>query len=152
MVIDASVLVDIWVTSRPRHNIAQSLARYIKESRLLVTIPMHALLEVKCAIDNERKTPGQGDLRNNVFTQDDPLRVKYIAIDNAFIHDYLDLCVPYIKAGDLPYVLIAKKHNCPLITEDTKQYNVAQRAGVSAYTIAEYLEVLERGDTRHPLS
>ena len=140
MVIDASVLVDMWVTNRTRHSLALKLAHYIKASKRTVTIPMHALLEVKCAIDNERQTPEHGNLRNDLFTEDEPLPVKYIAIDNAFIHKYLDLSVPYIRAGDLPYILIARKHNCPLITEDNQQYKVAKQAGVDAYTINEYLK------------
>ena len=73
------------------------------------------------------------------------MEIKYIAIDNAFIKEYLDLSVPFIRAGDLPYVLIAKKHKYPLITEDKHQYKVARQDGVSVYNIAEYLEALHKG-------
>jgi len=142
MVIDASVLVDMWVTNRTRHSHAVKLAHYIKVSKKTVTIPMHALLEVKCAIDNERQTPEHGKLCEDLFTENEPLQVKYIPIDNAFIHKYLDPSVPYIRAGDLPYILIAKKHNCPLITEDNQLYKVAKKAGVVAYKINEYLKLI----------
>ena len=140
MVIDASVLVDMFVANRTRHSLALKLAYHIKASKIAVTIPLHALLEMKCAIDCERKTLGCGNLANDLFSEDEPLRIKYIAIDNAFINKYLDLSVPYIRAGDLPYVLVAKKHNCPLITEDNQQYKVAKQAGVATYKIDEYLK------------
>ena len=141
MVIDASVLIDIWVTSRPRHKIALLLAEHIKKNNIRVVIPMHALLELKCAIDNERNTPGCGELDTNIFTKENPLSIQYVAIDNKFIMNYLNLSVPYIKAGDLPYILIAKKDNYPLITEDKKQYNVASMAGVKVYKVSEYLNL-----------
>jgi len=50
IVVDASVLVDIWVGSKPRHQIACQLASHIKRNNINVIIPMHAILELKCAM------------------------------------------------------------------------------------------------------
>lgn len=141
MVIDASVLIDMFLTSRPRHCRALKLVQLIKKSGLTVIVPMHAILEVKCAIDNERQTPTHGDLHDGLFTEESPLNCRCVPIDKTFIHEYVDLSVPHIRAGDLPYVLIAKKHKCPLVTEDHGQYDVAKRAGVATYNIDEYLEL-----------
>jgi predicted nucleic acid-binding protein len=145
MVVDASVLVDMWLANRQRHSLALKLAQHIKKSGQSVIIPMYALLEIKCAIDGERRIPRHGNLRNNVFPETDPLKVTPIPIDNTFIQTYLDLSVPYIRAGDLCYILIAKKHGCPLITEDKQQYEVAKQSGVSTYRIAEYLDLISKG-------
>ena len=142
ILIDASVLVDIFVKSRPRHQIACRLANYIKKNRINVLIPMHAILELKCAIDNERQSPGKGDLNKDIFHENEPLGISTISIDQPFINSYFDLSVPYIKAGDLPYVLIAKKKKCYLLTEDKKQYKVALSAGVKAFNIEEYLNTV----------
>ncbi|MBN2395211.1 MAG: type II toxin-antitoxin system VapC family toxin [Candidatus Atribacteria bacterium] len=140
IVIDASVLVDIWVKSRPRHQIACKLAKYIKEQHIDVFIPMHALLELKCAIDNERQSPGKGDLSKKIFNKNEPLEINTISIDQSFIKNYLDLSVPYIKAGDLPYILIAKKKKSYLLTEDKEQYKVASSVGITAFKIKEFLD------------
>ena len=142
LVVDASVLVDIWVKSRPRHQIANQLASHIKRNNINVIIPMHAILELKCAIDNERQLPGKGDLSNDIFNKNEPLKVTTISIDQPFINNYFDLSIPYIKAGDLPYILIAKKKKCSLLTEDNKQYKIALSAGVNAFKIEEYLKIL----------
>jgi predicted nucleic acid-binding protein len=144
MVVDASVLVDMLITNRQRHPLALKLAQHIKTSGLSVTIPIYAVLEIKCAIDAERRTPGHGNLRSDIFSENDPLKVLTIPIDNAFLQKYLDLSVPYIRTGDLCYILIAKKHGCPLITEDAQQYDVAKKVGVSAYRIAEYLDLISK--------
>ena len=68
------------------------------------------------------------------------LNFKYINIDNKFLHNYLDPSFPYIKASDLIYLLIAKKHKLPLITEDKDQYKVAVQQGIEVYTIKEFIE------------
>lgn len=142
IVLDASVLTDIWVKSRPRHQIACQLAERIKKDRLDVIVPMHAILELKCAIDNERQSPGKGDLSKDIFSETDPLKITTISIDNLFMRNYFDLSVPYMKAGDLPYVLIARKRKCYLVTEDEKQCKAALSAGVAALNIQAYLESL----------
>lgn len=142
VVIDASVLADIWIKSRPRHQIACQLAQRIKKDRIDVIVPMHAILELKCAIDNERQSPGKGDLSRDVFSETDPLEITTISIDQPFIRNYFDLSVPYMKAGDLPYVLIAKKRQCHLVTEDNKQCKAASSAGVIALKIETFLKVL----------
>lgn len=139
MVIDASVLTDMWIISRPRHSQAVQLARLIQSKDLKPMIPMHAVLELKCAIDSERCIPGKGELDPDIFSESAPLAITPVAIDGYFLREYHDLTVPFMKAGDLPYVLIAKRHNCALITEDIRQYKVAKRFGVNVYTISEYL-------------
>ena len=121
MVIDASVLADMFVASRPRHSQAIRLARLIREKRLMPIIPMHAILELKSAIDDDRRTAGRGELDRDVFTEDAPLAVTQVAIDGKFIREYHNLAAPFMRAGDLPYVLIAKKRGCALITEDRPQ-------------------------------
>ena len=138
IVLDASVLSDIFIKSRKRHKLAMGLAKYIKTHRIKVTIPMHAILELKCAIDNERLIQGRGKLAE-IFPQSNPLEINIIAIDEEFIHKYYDLDIPYIKAGDLIYILIAKKHHAILITEDKKQAKVAKSINVETYDIEEFL-------------
>lgn len=139
MVIDASVLADMFITSRPRHSQAVRLAQLIRETRLTPIVPMHAVLELKSAIDDERRTAGMGELDQDIFTEGAPLAVTQVAIDKKFLHEYYDLAAPFMRAGDLPYVLIAKKHGYVLVTEDRAQYQAAKTFGIGVYTIEEYL-------------
>jgi predicted nucleic acid-binding protein len=138
IILDASVLTDIFVKSKPRHELGRMLSSYIKKNQVRVTIPMHAIIEVKCAIDNERLKPGYGEISSD-FTEEFPLKLKTISIDQKFLREYLDLSIPYLKAGDLIYILIAKKHQCPFITEDKSQIKIAKSVGIEIYTIKEFL-------------
>ena len=95
LVLDSSVLTDMFVKSRPRHELGRRLSDYIKKSDIRITVPIHAVLEVKSAIDNERLTPGQGELTKEFFTEDSPLKLNTISIDQKFLREYHDLNVPY---------------------------------------------------------
>ena len=140
IILDNSVLSDVFIKSRRRHKEGRRLADHIKKNQIQVTVPMHAIIELKCAIDNERLSPGRREV-SKVFTEESPLKLKTISIDQKFLREYIDLSIPYIKGGDLIYILVAKKHKCPLITEDKTQAKIAKSAGVMVYTIDEYLKV-----------
>lgn len=76
---------------------------------------------------------------NKHITEKRPLLVNMVPIDDSFLQKYMDTSVPYLKAGDLLFVLIAKKEGLKLITEDVAQYEVARAANVEVYKIQDYL-------------
>ncbi|MFH1231814.1 MAG: PIN domain-containing protein [Planctomycetota bacterium] len=141
VILDASVLADIFIKSRPRHKTGCLLSDYIKREKTLVTVPYHAILEVKCAIDNERLNPNRGEV-SKVFTEESPLNLNAIPIDKNFLQKYFILNMPYIKTNDLIYILIAKKRKCPLITEDKTQAKIAKSVNVAVYTMKDFLDRL----------
>jgi predicted nucleic acid-binding protein len=51
----------------------------------------------------------------------------------------MDPDLPYLPAGDMLFVAMAKKDAEPLITEDRRQLERAREAEVTAFTLAEYL-------------
>ena len=136
IVLDASIITDMFIINRPRHVAAVEIIRIVQSKNIEILLPMHAILEIKCAVDNERLKLGNGQLS----VETPPITFIQIPIDANFISNYLDIKMPYIKAGDLPYILIAKKENCCLITEDKKQYNVSQRAGVLTFSSDEFIK------------
>lgn len=139
IVLDSSVLADIFVKSRSRHEWGRKLSDFIQKKDIKIIIPIHAILEVKSAIDNERLNPVRGEVSKEFFTEDSPLKIRTIPIDQKFLREYHNLNIPYIKAGDLIFILIAKKHGYKLITEDTNQSRVAKSIGIDTYTIEEFL-------------
>jgi len=147
MVIDASVLTDMFISERKRHDAAKKLAKHIKNQNIRVILPMHAIIEIKSAIEQERKQSSSTNLALDTFPEENPLEFKMVPIDDNFIADYFDKSIPHLRAGDLIYVLVAKKYSCPLITEDKAQYKVAKRIGLETYKIVEYLNTLNRAGT-----
>jgi hypothetical protein len=49
---------------------------------------------------------------------------------------YFDPAIPQIRAGDYPFVAIAKRESLRLITADDVQHDAAKRADVSVFRIA----------------
>ena len=60
-------------------------------------------------------------------------------IDHKFIENYFDVDIPYAKAGDSIYMVMAKKLGLPLITRDKGMYKVSKAAGINVLTISEAL-------------
>ena len=140
-VVDACVLTDIFIETRERHFLANQLNKVLTKKKIKPLVPIHAAFEVKCAIENERiQRPKVNYKDKDPFNKN---RIEHIWLDRKFFEEYWNLSVPYIKAGDRYYILIAKKRNIPLVTEDKKQKKVAKQAGVEAFTIQEFLEKIE---------
>lgn len=72
-----------------------------------------------------------------------PLKLSGIPIDEAFVSKYLDVSLPYLKAGDFIFLCLAKKESAMLLTDDAKLRARAIEAGVDALTTAEFLERFE---------
>jgi predicted nucleic acid-binding protein len=141
IVIDSSVLVDMFVKARPRHAEAYRLREYLYQHKISLREPMHAVLELGSAIRQERRErqlPVKDWWADNV-TQDRPLDLTFVPIDETFLGRYSNPSIPHMRAGDFPFVAIAKCEGLPLITEDTDQRTAALACGVQVFSISEYL-------------
>jgi predicted nucleic acid-binding protein len=138
LVIDTGVLVDIFLETRPRHTEAKKIGKYVAENRIRVKLPMHRMFELTCAIRNEGMSSPIKIQRT--ITEDAPLHFEAINIDEGFFSKYFDPDIPYLKAGDLIFVSLAKGDGANLITEDNNQYKVAKAAGVKVYRIKEFID------------
>lgn len=138
---DTSVMVDIVLTSRPRHADGDKLRAYLKANNLRLRFPMHGMFELGAALHNEKIGAKGAKLPfNQNMPEASPLEADPIAVDQAFFAKYFDPGLPYLKGGDLIFVAMAKKDGAVLITEDTKQYDAAKAAGVEVYRIAAFLK------------
>lgn len=140
VVIDTSVLIDMVLSSRHRHARAEALRRKLEAAGTTVRTPIYALFEIRAAIRQEMADPSARSLRvNRALTEQDPLSIEYIHVDEAFFQNYYREDLPELRAGDLVFVALAKGDGLALITEDEEQRKKAAAYGVSAYRIDEYL-------------
>jgi len=101
---------------------------------------MYALFEISCALKNKKINSTSGILQmSRDINESNPLSVEPIPIDQDFINKYLNPELPYMKAGDLIFVAMAKADEGILITEDNDQYNKAKSCGIKSYRIKEFL-------------
>lgn len=141
IVLDTSVLVDIWLTNRARHSDALRLVRLLSNRGIRVATPAHALFELAAAVRQEHRH-GATD-QNLHHTAANPLAIDSVVIDDAFFERAYAPDLPYLKGSDMIFMALARVDRLPLITEDEKLLMRSREAGVAAYRISEYLDAFE---------
>ena len=140
VIVDASVLVDFVLENSPRHNGAVRLFTFLLKHQIRVRIPFHAAFEHMSAIRrNVWFEDGQQAPHARQDNQGLQVQLFAVPIDNAFIERYPTVGLPYMKAGDLLYLAMAKADGAPLITEDQELYDKAQKAGITTFKVSEYV-------------
>jgi hypothetical protein len=86
LVVDTSVLLDILLTNRPRHAKAVRLVPLLKNRT--VHLPMHGMFELSSGLSSEKRKRGILPYKL-LISENNPLTVKLIAIDEAFVQKYM---------------------------------------------------------------
>jgi predicted nucleic acid-binding protein len=137
VVVDTSVLVRVFDQAEAGHSPAARLGLHFVQQRIRIRFPLHALFEVSAALKRKNLDRKLDPFKG--ITETNALLVEPIAINQEFFRRYFDPTLPYLKAGDLLFVAMAKVDGAVLITEDTQQYSAAKAAGVDVCRIDEYL-------------
>lgn len=141
VILDTCVLVDIFLESRDRHEIGKKLGVLLQKKCCKIKVPMHVMFELSCTLKNIK----QNDFKNSSmpysqeYTEQSGFKIFPVPIDEAFFESYLNVELPYIKAGDFIFLCMAKKDNSILITEDKKLLKKAKDVNVEVYNINEFI-------------
>jgi predicted nucleic acid-binding protein len=138
IIVDSCIIVDVFLETAERHSDARRLGSYFVDNNIVIKMPMHALFEHACALRN-KKEKGQFRLQHAI-TQEKPLHVEFVAIDEKFFNDYYDPTLPYLRAGDFIFLAMAAKDGAILITEDDAMFNAAKKARIEVFRLREFLE------------
>lgn len=142
LVVDTCVIVDMFLSSRPRHEIASRLLIEIRNSNSVVRIPAFAMFEISHAIKQEKRlNNGQIISTDHINAgEENGLRLDLVPVDEKFAQKFLDLELPEIRAGDLVFAALAKGEGLPVVTEDQRFKQDAKSAGIQVFAIRQYLE------------
>lgn len=138
IVVDSSVLVDIFHKESVRHKEAIQLLNCIQTKNIEILVPLHAIIEVSAAIKRQR-IDGPTSLFEGL-TEHNPLRITTFPIDNTFLNTYFSPTLPYLKSGDLIFLALANGEKVPLITEDKKLIEKSKEIGVEVYRISDFIQ------------
>jgi hypothetical protein len=141
IVVDTGILLDILLRSRPRHKFAKRIGAYLVDHGIRIKVPMHALFEIKSAMLEEQwdaRIKGESIPLNEDISEHTPLNYHPVAIDEGFFRKYFHADITGLKAGDYPFVAMAKGDGLALVTDELPQYAAAKAAGVRVYTGEEY--------------
>jgi predicted nucleic acid-binding protein len=67
------------------------------------------------------------------------LPLELIHIDAHFIHRYGNVSIPYTKAADHIFIVVAFVNKYPIVTWDGKMIKVAKEVGVRVYKPDQYV-------------
>jgi predicted nucleic acid-binding protein len=139
LVLDTNVMLDAFVIGRPRHHLARQLVRFLLDRKADLRIPWTTMLEIHSSLAQIRVEGGPIEIAL-IASEEEPVNVRAVAVDQAFVSRHLTLGLPYLKAGDAVQLSLAKADSCILITEDARLYARAKEASVEVYGIGEFLE------------
>jgi predicted nucleic acid-binding protein len=140
IILDACVVIHAFDSDAEQHVEARDLVKILKEKNFRVVMPMHGFFEIQCAM--KRMTRVEGRTIKSPFNEEvKGLQITPQPIDHKFIENYFEVDIPYAKAGDSIYMVMAKKLGLPLVTRDKGMYKVSKRAGINVLTISEALNV-----------
>jgi predicted nucleic acid-binding protein len=140
LIVDACVFIDVFDPQSRNHPAAVQLLEKLRARNLPVTMPAHGLFEVLCTFQRlslEKKFVGPF----LAGRMDYPIQL--IHIDEEFIKKYSMVDIPYTRAGDHIFIVVAKVNDCPLITSDAKMIEISKQCGVQVFEPADYMNELE---------
>jgi len=141
LIVDANVFIDSFDRSSKFRDESIEFLSKTAEIRQLITMPAHGLFEITCTLKRMSEIDRKY-LHPLIFGQTQ-YPIEAIHIDQEFIEKYSTVEVPYIKAGDHLYLVVAKFNNYPLITRDDKLKKCAKKAGINVQNPTEFLTKLE---------
>jgi predicted nucleic acid-binding protein len=144
IVLDTCVVVDMFMSTRPRHVQATQLRLALAKAGITARMPSFTLFELSRAIRQEKRLSNGKLIDGPESGEENGLSVDLVPIDEAFVHKYLDVNLPEMRAGDLTFAALAKGDRLPLVTEDAPLRKAAKAAGIGVFTIEEYLSELSK--------
>ncbi|NDW22899.1 type II toxin-antitoxin system VapC family toxin [Alteromonas hispanica] len=140
LIVDSCVIIEAFDSDSEYHSAAIELIESIKNKAYKMIMPMHGYFEVKCAI--QRLTECEGKTISTPYTNAGDLPFHTQPIDEKFILDYSDVNVPYAKAGDYIFLIMAKKLGIPLVTRDRDMIKRSKKCGIDVYKPDQIMSLL----------
>ncbi len=132
LLVDTCVFIDAFDPNSHNYSDSLELLEELRNRNQVITMPAHAMFEVQCALNRlsiEKRF--KGATIGNEMTYN----IELIHIDNKFIDKYVNVKIPYIKAGDHIFIVVAKHNNYPLISSDSKMIDVCKKCGINIYIV-----------------
>jgi predicted nucleic acid-binding protein len=139
LIVDSCVFIDSFDRGSANHVDSLRLLEELLRRKLIITMPAHGWFEVQCTLQRlvkEKRFAAPSIASRREY----PIRLLHI--DKSFIEKYACTDLPYLRAGDHIFVVVAKVNKCPLITSDAAMTAVSRQCGVQVLSPAEFLSEL----------
>jgi predicted nucleic acid-binding protein len=137
IIVDSCVYINAMKEDSIHREQCLGFLSHLAESGKHMTMPAHGWFEVWCNLKRIEKIDKsfKGTSINNLW--DIPLEL--IHIDDKFIGKYGNVEIPYAKAGDHIYLVVAHINNYVLVTTDDGMTKIAKQLNIRVYAPNEYV-------------
>lgn len=137
IIVDANIFINSFSKESAFRDESVDFLSIISNQNQLISMPAHGLFEITCSL--KRLSEIDKKYIHPIILGKSEYPIEAIHIDSEFIRKYSGVDVPYTKAGDHLYLVVAKYNGYPLITRDGGLTKRAKEAGVRVFTPTEYL-------------
>lgn len=136
LIVDACVLIDSFQKGSEHRAPSIAFIDHCVRHNQLITMPAHGWFEVWCNVN--RLSAVDRKYLHPKFAGKMQLPVELIHLDAHFIKKYGNIMIPYARASDHIYLVIASVNKYQLVTRDTGMAKVGKQVGVKVFTPSEY--------------
>jgi predicted nucleic acid-binding protein len=137
IIVDSCVFINAMKEDSEFREQCLNFLEYLSEREREITMPAHGWFEVWCNLKRIEKIDKK--FKGESVNGDWKFPVKLIHIDSDFIGKYGNIDIPYIKAADHIFVVVAYVNGYPLVTTDGPMAKKAKEIGVKVYTPEEFI-------------
>ncbi len=137
IIVDSNIFINSFSQESKYRDESIEFLSEISKRNQLISMPAHGLFEITCSL--KRLSELDRKYVHPIILGKTEYQIEAIHIDRNFISKYSGVDVPYTKAGDHLYLVVAKYNGYPLITRDKGLSKRAIEAGVHVYTPTKYL-------------
>jgi len=137
LLVDSCVFINALKADSAHREQCLAFLNVLTSANQPILMPAHGWFEVFCSLKRVEQVDRQfkGVSINNKWH----FPFELIHIDADFIGKYGNVDIPYIKAGDHIYLVVAYVNGYSLVTTDNGMANIARQIGVSVFSPAEYV-------------
>lgn len=136
LIVDACVLINCFQRPAEQRSVSIDFVERMLKAGKQFTMPAHGWFEVLCNLN--RLSDIDRTFLPPVFQGGMQLPLELIHIDDHFIRKYGNVALPYTKASDHIYLVIAQVNAYPIVTTDKPMGALAKDLGIQVFSPAEY--------------
>jgi hypothetical protein len=137
LIVDTCVLIDSFQKDNLHRASSIAFIDHCVRHNQLITIPAHGWFEFWCNVN--RLSAIERQYLHPMFADKMQLPVELIHIDEHFISRYGNVKIPYLKASDYIFLVVAYENKYQLVTRDAQMIKIGRQVGVQVFTPTEYL-------------
>lgn len=142
LLVDSCVFINAFKNDSEYRDDSRKFLDFVLKSGQIITMPAHGWFEVWCNLKRIERIDKQ--FSSTTFDGFRHYPIRLIHIDAHFISKYGNVDIPYARAGDHIYLVVAHVDLYQLITWDKPMVKIARELNIDVENPTDYLALASR--------